>query len=517
MVIYEHVKGVISVPCYDDNGNYAGYTNDITFTENDIIKDSCSITSRACDDNTFSLGGVRPAELSIKLRLEGDGINAYNLYGAKIILYSCYAEHPKESDWVFRGTFWVTSVSRIKTMYTLRASDATVWLDSGSYSGSGTNVTEKNAKTAIDAALINVHRTLGDSLRTILELTNVELTNLGVDNISLYEFPESKLAPHDLKGIFRNNSPEYPTDDVRMWGILDQNDGYFNTRTPGEYASAIAEMYCGFISGRNYMAYNDTSAGTEIQIVPFGYCNPDEGYGVVSISYDEIESDTLDMADYQLFFQNIYVKTFDETGWASYSTPKKFGGNITIDLTDNPFLDGRHHGMLIYDSVHNTKHSENPDCNVFEVTNTLGAYITSLKVRPFKLKCHKSFSNWKDYPKVGMKIQVEEKDGTKKESIITKTIWKFHGGWELGCSGSDSRVLSQAAKKSLSSHAENSAKTYASTLASRLDTYTRTENANRIENIKSSDQMSARNMRNIQQAFLSIGVDFTYEETEWME
>jgi len=44
MVIYEHVKGVISVPCYDDNGNYAGYNNDIAFTENDIIKDSCSIT-----------------------------------------------------------------------------------------------------------------------------------------------------------------------------------------------------------------------------------------------------------------------------------------------------------------------------------------------------------------------------------------------------------------------------------------------------------------------------------------
>ena len=47
MVIYEHVKGVISVPVYTDSGEYAGYTNDIAFTENDIIKDSCSITSRA--------------------------------------------------------------------------------------------------------------------------------------------------------------------------------------------------------------------------------------------------------------------------------------------------------------------------------------------------------------------------------------------------------------------------------------------------------------------------------------
>ena len=90
MVIYEHVKGTIVIPIYDDDGNFANRTADIDFTENDIIKDSCTITARACDDNTFSLGGVRSTELSIKLRMDGEGVNAYNLYGAKITLYSCY-------------------------------------------------------------------------------------------------------------------------------------------------------------------------------------------------------------------------------------------------------------------------------------------------------------------------------------------------------------------------------------------------------------------------------------------
>ena len=89
MVIYEHVKGILSVPCYLDDGDYAGYTTDIAFTDSDIIRNSCSIKSSACDSSTFSLGSVRPAELSIQLHLEQDGINAYNLYGAKIILYSC--------------------------------------------------------------------------------------------------------------------------------------------------------------------------------------------------------------------------------------------------------------------------------------------------------------------------------------------------------------------------------------------------------------------------------------------
>ena len=77
MVIHEHVKGTIVIPIYDDSGEFADRTADINFTEDDIIKDSCTITARACDDNTFSLGGVRSAELSIKLRLDGEGVNAY--------------------------------------------------------------------------------------------------------------------------------------------------------------------------------------------------------------------------------------------------------------------------------------------------------------------------------------------------------------------------------------------------------------------------------------------------------
>ena len=78
---------------------------------------------------------------------------------------------------------------------------------------------------------------------------------------------------------------------------------------------------------------------------------------------------------------------------------------------------------------------------------------------------------WKEYPKLGMQIKIEDKDSKIKDSIITKAIWKFRGGWELGCTGSDSRVLSQAAKKSLASHTGNTSKTYTNTVASRLDNH----------------------------------------------
>ena len=500
MVIYEHVKGTIVIPIYNDNGDFADRTADINFTEDDIIKDSCTITARACDDNTFSLGGVRSAELSIKLRLDGEGVNAYNLYGAKITLYSCYKQNPTASDWVFRGFYWVTSVSHVKNIYTLRASDAVVWLDSGSYVGNGTNVKEVNAKTAIDKAMIGVHRTLNNNLKTILKLSNEELKKMEIDEIGLYELEESLLEPQNLTGIFRNNSPRYPENDViRLFGILDQNDGYFNSQSPGEYAKALAELYVGFVTGKN------CAEGTEkeqeqpqIQIIPFGYFNEAQGYGIVPIKYSEIERDSLDIAGYKLYFQNTYVRTFDETTWSSYSSPKKYGGNITLDITNNPFLNGRHHGLQIYDRDHKTQLCNDPACNVFEITNVIGEYVGTLDVRPFNLKCHKVFQNWKEYPKLGMRIEIEDKDGKIKKSIITKTIWRFRGGWELGCTGSDSRVLSQAAKKSLASHTSNTSKTYTSTVASRVDNRAKSaqEKANDAWNYADKNVSDIQNLEN---------------------
>ena len=287
MVIHEHVKGTIVIPIYDDNGDFANRTADIDFTEEDIIKDSCTITARACDDNTFSLGGVRSAELSIKLRLDGEGVNAYNLYGAKITLFSCYKQNPTASDWVFRGFYWVTSVSHVKNIYTLRASDAVIWLDSGSYVGNGTSVKETNAKTAIDKELIGKHRTLNDNLEKILELSNKELKEMSIDEIGLYKLEESLLEPQNLTGIFRNNSPRYPeNDDIRLYGILDQNDGYFNSQSPSEYAKALAELYAGFITGRNCTENTEKELEQpRIQIIPFGYFNESQGYGALSIKY----------------------------------------------------------------------------------------------------------------------------------------------------------------------------------------------------------------------------------------
>lgn len=470
MVIYEHVKGTIVIPIYDDNGEFANRTADINFTEDDIIKDSCTITARACDDNTFSLGGVRPAELSIKLRLDGEGVNAYNLYGAKITLYSCYKQNPTASDWVFRGFYWVTSVSHVKNIYTLRASGVLVWLDANNYS-SDRNTTSKNTdgKTEIDSVLINTHYSLNNSANHILGVINKELEQLGIDTIKFWLMPETQsTTPHNLVGIFRNDSPEFPAgEEMREWGVLDENDGYFNSRAASDYIADIAELYAGFATERTCL--NATPSTPELQIIPFGYQNQSAGYGTVSIKYSEIERDSLDIAGYQLYFQQVYFNAFDNTRWKWYSTAKKYGGNVIVDITGNSFLDGRNHGMIRYDQDNNTNHCSNDTENNFEIMSTIKNHLNTLTVRPFKLKCHKMFENWKEYPKLGMQIEIEDADGKVKKSIITKAIWKFRGGWELGCTGSDNRVLSQAAKKSLASHASGNVKMYANYVASRLN------------------------------------------------
>lgn len=466
MVIYEHVKGTIVIPIYDDNGEFADRTADINFAENDIIKDSCTITARACDDNTFSLGGVRSAELSIKLRLSGEGVNAYNMYGAKITLYSCYKQNPAPSDWVFRGFYWVTSVSHVKDIYTLRASDALVWLDANSYSK---NEDSANGKTDIDTVLINTHYSLNNSANHILEVINRDLKELGIDTVKLWLLPETQgKTSHTLDGIFRNDSPEFPAGiDVREWGVLDENDGYFNSRPASDYVADIAELYAGFVTERTCL--QSAPDQPEIQIIPFGYKNESEGYGAVSIRYSEIERNSFDIAGYKLFFQKIHFDAFDGTRWDHFFTPKKYGGNVVMDLTGNSFLDGRNHGMIRYDQDHGTDFCNQEKSNNFEIMSTIKNHLNTIDVRPFKLKCHKAFSNWKEYPKIGMQIEIEDENGKTKKSIITKAIWKFRGGWELACSGSDSRVLSQAAKKSLATHESNGVRMYTNYTASELN------------------------------------------------
>lgn len=443
MLIEEHLKGTIHIPINKGNDEFEVIIHE--FTEDDVIHGSCSITSRCCDDQTFSIGGVRPAELAIKLRLEIPGVNAYTLYGAKIRLYSSYHAAPVPDDkWLLRGEFWVTSVKRTKTIYTLRTSDAIIWLDSGSYIKGETNEKDPIYKMCSSAA-----RTLDANFNEgIAKYVNQRLRDCEVDEINF----------HIRKDVTNNSPFLHNSNEIYGYAIIPEDiSGGHGVKTARDYAGWIAELTAGCVQ---MIVFPDTPEQCDLFLTPFGYKPTDnctESFrsvweDPVKIPYETIELDSCDIADYELYIQKECVTTHDDVWWANGGGFAKYKGNITLDLTDNLFLVGRYY--------HNTEWAK-PWGILVNIGNQLG----TVTKRPFSLKCHPVFESLEKMPKLGQRIEIEENPGKWKESLITKMVWKFRGGWEFGCAGSDSRVLSQAAKRSLASHAEEKCKAYANIVA----------------------------------------------------
>ena len=85
----------------------------------------------------------------------------------------------------------------------------------------------------------------------------------------------------------------------------------------------------------------------------------------------------------------------------------------------------------------------------------------------------------------------------------------------MGCTGSDNRVLSQAAKKSLASHESGNVKMYANYVASELNKHTKfvegnTKTANGNANGRLDVEIFDSFMQTVANAFGEAGVDFGF-------
>lgn len=463
MVIYEHVKGILSVPCYLDDGDYAEYTTDIAFTDSDIIRNSCSIKSSACDSSTFSLGSVRPAELSIQLHLEQDGINAYNLYGAKIILYSCYRKEPVPSDWIFRGMFWVTSVSRKKTLYTLRASDALVWLNNNSISSASGKVdndeseVSKKLRDKLEGyegdtgggGVYPLHTIVAD----IVTWTNDILQNMIAEKPLIYEHIDS----------IPNDSPKLgnPYSGYTLMRKSEEGESKNTRYSAIDYISALAKPACSFVCMRNdrYQIQNN-DLQVPFSLVPFGFFKDK-----IRVPFSAIARDSCDVASYNIYIQKVHFKTYDDTGWTNARAYKPMLGNAEIDLSSNCFFDGRRMETVIN---YNNNCPDTSDKNECQIVDTAADYLFhNVLLKPFQLKCYLKFDDMEHFPKLGQRIEIEYQPGKWAESTITNMTWKFRGGWEFSCTGKDTRVLAQAAKRSLAFNSENVSKRHADIVAAK--------------------------------------------------
>lgn len=463
MVIYEHVKGILSVPCYLDNGDYAEYTTDISFTDSDMIRDSCSIKTSACDSSTFSLGGVRPAELSIQLHLEQDGINAYNLYGAKIILYSCYRKEPVPSDWIFRGMFWVTSVSRKKTLYTLRASDALVWLNNNSISSASGKVDDDESEVskklreklegyegeAGGGGVYPLHEIITD----VVTWTNDILQNMIAEKPLVYEHIDS--IPNDNPKLGNSYSG------YTLMRKSEEGESRNTRYSAIDYISALAKPACSFVCMRNdqYRIQNNTLQ-VPFSLVPFGFFKDK-----IRVPFSAIARDSCDVASYNIYIQKVYFKTYDDTGWTNARAYKPMLGNVEIDLSSNCFFDGRRMETVLN---YQEDFPDTSDKNECQIVDTAADYLFhNVLLKPFQLKCYLKFDDMEHFPKLGQRIEIEYQPGKWAESTITNMTWKFRGGWEFSCTGKDTRVLAQAAKRSLAFNSENASKRHADIVAAK--------------------------------------------------
>ena len=388
MVIEEHARLEILLP-NEQNWRH--------ISESDIIQNSLSIAEKCMEDSGFSLGGVNSGQLTAKFRLQGT--NSFNIIGSKINVFSWFGDEEtaiNNKSVRFKGVFWVTSATKINDIYTVSASDAMIWLDSVNYNDSG------DSSNPIYNELSSYRSDLSDCFKTVIKQTNYTLN----------EITELKYIDND--NIINNNHYDtgyclLPTDIV----------GEISTKNPRDYVSWIAELACGFAYAYYKQdGFNEpyVQGGDHEPYIKIGQFRDEN---IAEINYDEVELNTLEIADFVLNFSRVYCEFYDGVNPSWYN----FNGGITVDISDNPFKDGW------YQYLDNE--------NLYEIVNVMYDEIIEISkyFRPFKLKYHgtKHFG-------LGQKIKLP--DG--RFSIVNSIKWQFRGGTNLMCAG----MLAVSAKRS---------------------------------------------------------------------
>lgn len=430
MVINEHIEGVLRY-------NVGEEAEDFNFDKSHIVNNSCSISAACCDSGKFTIGEARPSKLTIKLHIPSDKITRYSLFGSSIDISIQY----NGGSSIYMGRFYTTSVQGGRdNIYTITACDSLVLMQPTSYDNQnyGGSVDNPNQDPVGDeSSLVQTLKSGGTPITTkmqdIVNSINKILRAVGTDEIVFH---------HDIS-IVNNNI------DGINWVMYRGSNSYQRT-TYIDFVKYIAQMTAGCVQ---MMPDIDGKQEPKLYITPYGHekllsdNSVHPAFEPLEIGYDIQERNGTEIADYTVYIQNIYAKTYDGTGWATFTEYKKHSGNVVIDISGNPFLDGSHY--------HDTG-SENP----FVISGGIWQQLHRCAIRPYTVKAHINPQNRNGIPHLGRKVKIQRKDGTYAESIITAWSWTLHGGWKLSCGGEDSRALIQGIAKSKSYHAEISAMMY---------------------------------------------------------
>lgn len=444
MVIEEHARLEITLP----DGRFFG------ISESDIIQNSLSLTSQCVNGNTFGFGCVSPAQLSVKIRIKSQEIGRYDVYGAEIILYSWFGKNPPDDNGK-RGVFNVTSVTKNHDIFTISASDNVCWLDNSAF----TEENNSNLGNAVLEALSNetgslvwdaipafseIIKVAGDFLKSNINTTSSIIPN-GSSLFDGYEVPQEERI-------------DYP---VRQVLLLDgeQSD---NVR---DYVSWLAEYMGGFVTA-------DKNGEIQFSLFENSYYNQPE-----ILDFSDFQQNTLEIAGFRIRLNS--AKLITEDNYCRFSKLAELDDKSVIHietvLKGNPFVE------FIYRYCVLDRDESLPKIDLSPITGALMYYQHWIQLRPFSGIYHGN-----RYLHLGQYIKIRDENGTEHETTITNITWKFRGGQQIKCVGEDSRMLSQARKRTQAIRMGERMKTQ----INRLENKVTGEIDSRIGTIENSDFQS---------------------------
>ncbi|MGN1411536.1 MAG: hypothetical protein ACI4WH_03370, partial [Oscillospiraceae bacterium] len=234
--------------------------------------------------------------------------------------------------------------------------------------------------------------------------------------------------------------------------------------SPRDYLSYIGAIAGGFIECK----YNaDGNFEPCISISRF----EDNQDGYYYLNPNNIELDTLEVADFTIHAKRCYVEVYSGATGSSMSLVRG-GGKcfFTIDLTGNPFVDGN------WTYTHNLSTDDRTCMALLDSLSQLfgdgyynGGFCVAngdekthkITIRPFRCTYH-----CQDKFRLGQRVMLPY---NAQYSVLTKIVWNFRGGYELECSGEDNRVLFDSARRTPSKRAKEEAISKANYLANELN------------------------------------------------
>ena len=382
MLLEEYAKLEITLP----NGTF------YTLFDNDIIDNSLQISAQCVDGNTFSLGCVSSAQLSVSVKLKHT--NRYAVIGAKVKVFSKFSD----ADWIPRGIFTITSATRYKDIYNISASDNMIWLDKSAYS------TDENGNMC-NAVANRFSGSIYNPADAFIILVN-EICNLNAqDRTSI------------IKNMVNCDGVGGTTTGARDVSILDSEEPE-NVR---DYISYLAEHMAGF-------AYADGEG--KICLKRFYNGNPTTAY---EIKYSDCEQDSFEVADFKIDFHELESRFFNGYGYSVFHTDAHDDRiKIKYVIDNNPFQNASLQYVIL-------DYGQSLDEMMGQaVINNIYSNICNINYRPFSLKCHVQH-----YFALGDSIALYDENGNLYYSVITNITWKYRGGQQISCAGEDTRILSK--------------------------------------------------------------------------